>query len=153
MTTEITIHTDGCCKGNPGRGGYAAVVRRREGGVEVKKRVVKGSSGLTTNNQMELMAAISGLSQIRRDEQSKVIVFSDSQYLVLGMNERLMKWQKNNWRTASGKPVKNQAHWERLLTVASGLSVEWRWVQGHSGDPLNEEADLLANAAASCVKS
>ena len=147
--TEITIHTDGCCLGNPGKGGFAAVVRRYENGTEIKKRVVSDSAGQTTNNKMELMAAIAGLRQVKRNEPAKITVFSDSQYVAFGMTERLPKWRAKGWRTASGQPVKNQELWETLLGVADGLDVRWEWVRVHNGDPLNEEADALANQAAS----
>lgn len=146
--TEITVHTDGCCLGNPGKGGFAAVLRRYENGVEIKKRVVSDHAPDTTNNRMELMAAITGLRQIKRNDPAKITVFSDSQYVVLGMSERLTKWKAKGWRTASGQPVKNQEQWETLLAVAQGLNVQWEWVRGHNGDPRNEEADLLANNAA-----
>ncbi|MDD9725843.1 ribonuclease HI [Roseovarius sp. SK2] len=147
--TEITIHTDGCCLGNPGKGGFAAVVRRYENGVETKKRVVLNNAPETTNNRMELMAAIAGLRQIKRNEPVTITVFSDSQYVVLGMTERLPKWRTKGWRTASGHPVKNQEVWEQLLAVTEGLKVQWEWVRGHDGDPRNEEADFYANQAAS----
>ncbi len=146
--TVITIHTDGCCLSNPGRGGCAAVVRRYENGVEIKKRVVKGNAPDTTNNRMELMAAIKGLQQIKRNEPAKITVFSDSQYVVFGMRERLPKWKANGWRTANGQPVKNKVQWETLLDVAEGLKVEWEWVRAHAGDPRNEEVDALAKKAA-----
>ncbi|MBO9473267.1 ribonuclease HI [Shimia sp. R10_1] len=145
---EITIHTDGCCSGNPGKGGFAAVVRRYEDDTEVKKRVVCGDSPDTTNNRMELAAAIAGLRQIKRDEKSKITVFSDSQYVVLGMNERLANWQANGWLTSNRQPVKNRRQWEELLSVSEGLPVQWRWVRGHNGDFRNEEADKLARQAA-----
>jgi ribonuclease HI len=147
--TEITIHTDGCCLGNPGIGGLAAVVRRYQNGERIKKRAVSNSVPKTTNNKMELMAAITGLRQIKRDEPAKITVFSDSEYVVLGMTERLPKWQSKGWRTAGGKPVKNQDLWKELITVAEGLDVKWQWVRSHSGDPFNEEADALAHQAAS----
>lgn len=147
--TEITIHTDGCCLGNPGKGGYAAVVRRYENGVVIKKRVISDNALETTNNKMELMAAVAGLGQIKRNEPAKITVFSDSQYVVRGMTEWLPKWQTKGWRTAGGQPVKNQECWEALLAVADGLDVKWKWGRGHNGDPLNEEADALANQAAS----
>lgn len=147
--TEITIHTDGCCLGNPGKGGFAAVVRRYENGVEIKKRVLSDNEPNTTNNRMELMAAITGLRQIKRKESAKITVFSDSEYVVLGMTERLAKWQSKGWRTASGQQVKNREHWEELLAVSAGLDVQWEWVRGHNGDPRNEEADFFANQAAS----
>lgn len=147
--TEITIHTDGCCLGNPGKGGFAAVVRRYENGAEIKKRAVSNNVPETTNNQMELMAAIAGLQQIKRNEPAKITVISDSQYVVLGMTERLPKWQDKGWRTASGQPVKNQELWEKLQAISNGLDVDWKWVRGHNGDPRNAEADKLANKAAS----
>lgn len=147
--TEITIHTDGCCLGNPGKGGFAAVVRRYASGVEIKKRVISNNAPETTNNKMELMAAIAGLCQIRRTETVKITVFSDSQYVVKGMNERLPKWLAKGWRTAGGQPVKNRELWEKLLSVSEGLNVHWEWVRGHNGDPKNEEAHALANQAAS----
>lgn len=146
--TEITIHTDGCCLGNPGRGGFAAVVRRYENGAEIKKRVVSNNASETTNNKMELLAAVEGLRQIRRNEPAKITVFSDSQYVILGMTERLPKWRIKGWRTAAGQPVKNRELWEMLLAVAEGLKVQWEWVRGHDGDPRNEEADDLAKQAA-----
>lgn len=147
--TEITIHTDGCCLGNPGKGGFAAVVRRYENGVEIKKRTVSDNAQETTNNKMELMAAIAGLRKIKRNEPNTITVYSDSQYVVSGMSEWLPNWQAKGWRTASGKPVKNKEHWEELLAVADGLDVRWEWVRGHNGDSRNEEADGLANQAAS----
>ncbi|MGR3621044.1 ribonuclease HI [Pseudophaeobacter sp.] len=149
MTTpEITIHTDGSCLGNPGKGGYAAVVRRYENGEEIKKRIVDGSAAASTNNKMELKAAITGLRQLARNEQAMITVISDSEYLVKGMTERLPIWQAKGWRTSSGKPVKNQDLWEELLAVTGCLNVHWEWVRSHNGDPRNEEADQLANAAA-----
>jgi len=147
--TEITVHTDGCCLGNPGKGGFAAVVRRYENGVEIEKQVVSDHAPDTTNNRMELMAAITGLRQIKPNEPAKITVFSDSQYVVLGMTERLPKWRSKGWRTASGQSVKNRELWETLLAVSEGLNVQWEWVRGHSGDPRNEEADLLAKQVAS----
>lgn len=148
-TTEITIHTDDSCLGNPGKGGFAAVVRRYRYGVEIKKRVVSNNAPETTNNKMELMAAIAGLRQIVRNEPAKITVFSDSQYVVLGMTERLPKWQAKGWRTASGQPVKNREQWETLLAVSEGLNIQWEHIPGHNGDPRNDEADALARQAAS----
>lgn len=145
---EITIHTDGCCLGNPGKGGYAAVVRRYKGGTEIKKRVVTGAKAMTTNNQMEMKAAIEGLRQLSRSESDKITVYSDSLLLVRGMNEWLPNWQARNWRSSSGKPAANQELWKELLAASEGLQVNWQWVRGHNGEPHNEEADGLANAAA-----
>ncbi len=97
---------------------------------------------------MELRAAITGLRQIKRNEPAKVTVYSDSQYVILGMTERLHKWRAKGWRTSSGQPVKNKELWEALVAVSDGLDVEWQWVRGHNGDPRNEEADVLAYQAA-----
>lgn len=146
--TEITIHTDGSCLGNPGRGGCAAVVRRYEGAVEVKKRVVQDSQLSTTNNRMEMTAAILGLRQIKRDEQASITIYSDSQLLVRGMNEWLPKWVANGWCKAGRKPVENRALWEELIALSDGMDVRWVWLRGHAGDPRNEEVDALAFAAA-----
>lgn len=148
MGTEITIHTDGSCLGNPGQGGCAAVVRRYEGAKEVKKRVVQDSQSMTTNNRMEMTAAILGLRQIKRDEKAPITVLSDSQLLVRGMNEWLPKWVANDWCKAGRKLVENRALWEELLVLSNGLDVRWQWVRGHAGDPRNEEVDTLAFAAA-----
>ncbi|MDW3221309.1 MAG: ribonuclease H [Paracoccaceae bacterium] len=115
----------------------------------MKKRVVGHNTPDTTNNQMELMAARKGLCQIKRNEPAKITVYSDSQYVILGMNEWLTKWQAKGWRAANGQPVKNLELWKELLRVSDGLEVQWEWVRGHNGDPRNEEADLLANQAAS----
>lgn len=149
MTTRhITIHTDGSCLGNPGPGGYAAVVRRYEDEKEIKKRPVQGRAADTTNNQMELKAALIGLRQIRRDETSLITVYSDSTYVIDGITKWLPGWQAKNWRTSKGKPVKNQDLWEALTAAADGLNVRWKWVKGHDGDPRNEEVDAMARAEA-----
>ncbi|MCG7520504.1 ribonuclease HI [Ruegeria sp. Ofav3-42] len=149
--TEITIHTDGSCRGNPGRGGWAAVVRRYEDGNEIKKRPVCGSVTHTTNNRMEMTAAIKGIRQIRRDEKAQITVYSDSRLLIQGMTKWVPKWQTNGWRNAGGKPVENRDLWGELLAASDGLNVQWEWVRGHAGDPRNEEVDGLAVAAANKV--
>lgn len=146
--TEITIHTDGSCLGNPGRGGWAAVVRRYEDGKEIKKRPVHSGVSQTTNNKMEMTAAIQGLSQIKRDEKAQITVYSDSELLIRGMTEWHPKWQAKGWRKAGGKPVANRDLWEELLAASDGLNVQWEWVRSHAGDPRNEEVDALAVAAA-----
>lgn len=149
MTTqEITIHTDGSCIGNPGPGGWAAIVRRYQDGEEIKKRAIHGHAQDTTNNRMELVAAINALKQIRRDEPNAITVYSDSEYLILGMNGRVEKWEAKGWRTAGGKPIQNQDLWQGLATIAKGLDVHWRWVKGHNANPQNVEADDLARNAA-----
>ncbi len=145
---EITIHTDGSCLGNPGRGGWAAVVRRYADGKEIKKRPVHGGVRLTTNNKMEMTAAIQGLRQIKRDEKAQITVYSDSRLLIQGMAEWMPKWQANGWRKAGGKPIANRDLWEDLLAASDGLDVRWQWVRGHAGNPRNEEVDAMAAAAA-----
>ncbi len=149
---EITVHTDGSCLGNPGRGGWAAILRRYEGGKEIKKRSLHGGAKHTTNNRMEMTAAIHGLKKIKKDEKAQITVYSDSRLLIHGMTEWCAKWQLNGWRKASGKSVENRELWEELLTASEGLNVHWEWVRGHAGDRRNEEADKLAGSAASKVK-
>ncbi len=134
----ITIYSDGACKGNPGPGGWGAVLRY--GGAE--KRIKGGEPG-TTNNRMELTAAIQALDSLR--EACKVTLFTDSTYVMKGLNEWLPGWKRRGWRTADGKAVKNQDLWERLDAACARHRIEWRWVKGHNGDPGNELADQLAN--------
>ncbi|MDQ2091061.1 ribonuclease H family protein [Marimonas arenosa] len=147
--TKITIHTDGSCIGNPGKGAWVAVIRRYQDGVEVKKSTVSGGARQTTNNQMEMRAALAGLQKIKRDERATIRVYSDSQLLVKGMNDWVPGWQRKNWRKADGSLVKNRELWEALIAVCDGLSVQWEWVRGHDGDLRNEEVDGLAFVKAS----
>lgn len=147
--TQITIHTDGSCPGNPGPGGYAAVLRRFDlDGNEIKTRRITGGAEATTNIRMEMTAAIQGLRRIRFNETARISVFSDCQTLIKGMNEWLPRWQAKNWRNATGKEVANKDLWLELIVMSEGKNVQWEWVRGHNGDPLNEEADRLAYAAA-----
>ncbi|EIT67574.1 MULTISPECIES: ribonuclease HI [Hydrocarboniphaga] len=134
----ITIYSDGACKGNPGPGGWGAVLRY--GAAE--KRIKGGEPG-TTNNRMELTAAIQALDSLR--EACEVTLFTDSTYVMKGLNEWLSGWKRRGWRTADGKAVKNQDLWERLDAACARHKIEWRWVKGHNGDPGNELADRLAN--------
>ncbi|SFA96548.1 ribonuclease HI [Poseidonocella pacifica] len=145
---EITIHTDGSCIGNPGPGGYAAVLRRLEDGSEIKKRIVSGCNVETTNNRMELMAAVEGLKALRADETARITILSDSQYLVNGMTKWLPKWQASGWRKAGGKPVGNSDLWHHLIAASSSHDVRWVWVRGHRGNHQNKEADRLASSQA-----
>ncbi|WP_294608275.1 ribonuclease HI [uncultured Roseovarius sp.] len=149
--TKITIHTDGSCLNNPGRGGWAAAVRRYADDEEVKKALLSGHAPATTNNRMEMTAALRGLGKIKRNEQAQITVYSDSQLLIGGMTEWLPNWQRNAWRKSSGKPVENRDLWEALVAVCEGLDVKWTWVRGHNGDARNEEVDAIAFAAASKV--
>lgn len=134
----ITIYSDGACKGNPGPGGWGAVLRYGE----AEKRIKGGEPG-TTNNRMELTAAIQALDSLR--EACEVTLFTDSIYVMKGLNEWLPGWKRRGWRTADGKAVKNQDLWERLDAACARHRIDWRWVKGHNGDPGNELADQLAN--------
>ena len=137
MSRRVTIWTDGACSGNPGPGGWGAVLRY--GGHE---KDLKGGEALTTNNRMELTAAIEALESLNRP--CPVILHTDSQYLRGGVTEWIATWKSNGWRTASRKPVKNEDLWRRLDAAAERHAIEWRWVKGHAGDELNERADKLA---------
>jgi ribonuclease HI len=136
----VTIHTDGACSGNPGPGGWGAVLRWRG-----RARELSGFEPATTNNRMELLAAISALEALKRP--MRVRLFTDSNYLRQGITTWLPAWKGRGWRTADKKAVKNQDLWERLEQALARHEVEWRWVRGHSGDPDNERADQLARSA------
>ncbi len=142
MSTEnrITIYTDGACRGNPGPGGWGAWLRNGN-----KEKKIKGFSSQTTNNRMELTAAIMALNELKTISQ--VELFTDSIYVQKGITEWLTGWKKKNWRTSSRKPVKNEDLWKELDELSSRHDVEWKWVRGHSGDEGNELADTLANEA------
>jgi ribonuclease HI len=142
----VTIHTDGACSGNPGPGGWGAVLRWRG-----RARELSGFEPATTNNRMELLAAISALETLKRP--MRVRLFTDSNYLRQGITTWLPAWKNRGWRTANKKPVKNQDLWERLERALERHEVEWRWVRGHSGDPDNERADQLARAAISAGRT
>jgi ribonuclease HI len=144
----ILIHTDGSCLGNPGPGGWAASLRCIEGGHEVKKLVVFGSDPDTTNNRMELTAALEAIRRLRRDEAAPVIIRSDSKYLIEGMTEWAPGWAARGWRRADGRPVANQDLWEALQSQPMPHALSWEWVRAHSGDTHNAEVDLIANVQA-----
>ena len=140
-TPEIVeIWTDGGCRPNPGRGGWAAVLRFK--GVE---RELSGAEPATTNNRMELTAAAEALESLKRP--CTVILHTDSQYLKDGITRWTTGWVRKNWRTASGDPVKNMDLWRRVLDAAKPHQIDWRWVRGHDGNPMNERVDVLATAA------
>jgi len=135
---QVEIFTDGACKGNPGPGGWGALLRY--GGIE---KSLYGGEQETTNNRMELMAAIEGLNALR--EPCKVTITTDSQYVRKGITEWLANWKRNGWRTAAKEPVKNADLWQRLDEQNQRHQVSWHWVKGHSGHRENEIADSLAN--------
>jgi ribonuclease HI len=136
----VIIYTDGACSGNPGPGGWAAVLHYRDA-----ERVVSGGERETTNNRMELRAAIEGLEALRRP--CHVVLYTDSRYLRDGITQWIHGWRRRGWRTASGSAVKNRDLWERLVQAMEPHTLDWRWVEGHAGDPGNERADLLARSA------
>jgi ribonuclease HI len=139
---EIVAHTDGACSGNPGPGGWGVVLTAREGDRVLKTRELKGGAALTTNNQMELTAAIEALEALERP--AALTVITDSAYLRDGVTRWIHGWKRNGWQTADRKPVKNEALWRRLDAAAARHRVTWDWVRGHAGDPGNERADALA---------
>ncbi len=145
-TPEVTIFTDGACKGNPGIGGWGAILST--GGVE---KTLMGHEGHTTNNRMELTAAIRALEALTRP--CKVTLTTDSNYVRDGIMTWVHGWQKKGWRTADGKPVKNVELWQALIAATARHQVTWKWVKGHAGDPGNERADALANAAIDAARS
>ena len=137
----IEIYTDGSCLTNPGNGGWAAIINN-DG--NIKK--ISGSEKETTNNRMELLAPINALKEI--DTNSQVIIFTDSQYVKLGITEWINKWITNNWQTSKKEDVKNKDLWIELYNLNKSLDVKWKWVKAHAGNPMNEEVDLLAKQAA-----
>lgn len=138
MPEVVEIFTDGACKGNPGPGGWGALLRYGD-----HEKELCGGEARTTNNRMELMAVIAALEALTRP--SRVRVTTDSQYVKRGVNEWMARWKRNGWLTAERTPVKNQELWERLDRALSAHRVEWHWVRGHTGHPENERADELAN--------
>ena len=134
----VEIYADGACKGNPGPGGWGALLRRRG-----REQEMCGGEAQTTNNRMELTAVIEALASLKRG--SKVRVYTDSQYVQKGISEWIHNWKRRGWLTADRKPVKNADLWRRLDDVARAHRVEWHWVKGHAGHPENERADELAN--------
>lgn len=135
---RVEIYTDGACRGNPGPGGWGAVLRYGR-----HEREMWGGEAATTNNRMELTAAIEALRALRR--RCRVDIFTDSQYVRMGITEWLTNWKRKGWKNASRKPVKNQDLWRALDEEATRHEIHWHWVKGHSGHPENERADALAN--------
>ena len=143
---KVEIFTDGACRGNPGPGGWAALIR-----MGARERELSGGEPLTTNNRMELLAAIEGLNALKRP--CRVRLTTDSNYVRDGITKWIHGWRRNGWRTADRKPVKNADLWQALLDAAEPHRVEWHWVKGHSGHAENDRVDELACAAADEQKS
>ena len=141
---ELFAYTDGACSGNPGPGGWGVLMIAREGETVVKTRELNGGEADTTNNRMELLAAISALEALKRD--TEITVVTDSAYVKNGVSQWIHGWKRNGWKTADKKPVKNVDLWQRLDEVRARDRVTWEWIKGHAGHPENERADELARA-------
>jgi ribonuclease HI len=142
----VEIYTDGACRGNPGPGGWGALLTAGE-----HMKELSGAEALTTNNRMELTAVIRALEALKRPSQLRI--FTDSEYVRRGITEWVRGWKARGWKTADRKPVKNQDLWERLDALAAAHEIEWRWVRGHSGIPGNERVDQLANEAIDAMQA
>jgi ribonuclease HI len=138
---DVAVFTDGACLGNPGPGGWAALLRYKN-----VEKCISGGEALTTNNRMEMMAAIQALEALRK--RSRVHLVTDSQYVKQGIEQWLARWIASGWKTSDKKPVKNQDLWERLSAAAAKHAVSWEWTRGHSGHAENEKVDKLAREAA-----
>jgi ribonuclease HI len=141
---DVTIYTDGACKGNPGPGGWGALLL-----AGAAKKELCGGERSTTNNRMELTAVIEALNALNR--ACSVSLYTDSKYVMDGLNEWLPNWKKRGWKTADKKPVKNQDLWQALDAAVARHTIEWHWVKGHAGHPGNERADELANAGIASI--
>jgi ribonuclease HI len=142
---QLFAYTDGACSGNPGPGGWGVVLQAVEGDAVVKERELSGAEAVTTNNRMELMAAIAALEALERP--ASITIVTDSLYLRDGIGKWIHGWKRNGWQTAGKKPVKNAELWQRLDAAQARHRVSWAWVRGHAGHPENERADRLARAA------
>ena len=139
---DLFAYTDGACSGNPGPGGWGVLLLAREGGAVIKERTLCGGEADTTNNRMELLAAISALETLSR--ASKITIVTDSAYVKNGVTGWIFGWKRNGWKTADRKPVKNVDLWQRLDEAQSRHDVTWQWIKGHAGHEENERADALA---------
>lgn len=148
---ELFAFTDGACSGNPGPGGWGVLLQAKDGDTVVKERELSGGAAETTNNQMELLAAIHALEVLERP--SKITIVTDSAYVKNGVTGWVFGWKKNGWKTAARKPVKNVDLWQRLDAAQSRHDVSWEWVKGHAGHPENERADELARAGMAPFKA
>lgn len=145
---EIIIFTDGSSKGNPGPGGWAAIIKTKSAKLKAQSFEIGGKAGHTTNNRMELTAAIEALSFAYKLQATSYKLFSDSKYLIDGITKWIHGWQKNNWRTKDRKAVLNRDLWETLYELTAGKEIEWKYVAGHTGHPENERCDEIAQAFA-----
>ncbi len=143
---HVTVFTDGACSGNPGPGGWGAILKFGD-----KEKELKGGEAHTTNNRMELMAAISALNALK--EPCEVLLHTDSKYVMDGISSWIHGWKRNGWKTADKKPVKNAELWQALIEAAEPHRVEWHWVKGHSGHPENDRVDAIACAEADRQRS
>ncbi|GAA0299695.1 ribonuclease HI [Rhodovulum strictum] len=141
---DLFAYTDGACSGNPGPGGWGVLLQARDGAQVVRERELSGGEAATTNNRMELLAAISALESLTRP--AKITVVTDSAYVKNGVTGWIHGWKRNGWKTADRKPVKNVELWQRLDAAQARHEVRWEWVRGHAGHPENERADELARA-------
>ena len=148
---DLFAYTDGACSGNPGPGGWGVLLLAREAGAVVKERTLQGGEAMTTNNRMELLAAISALEALARP--SEIVIVTDSAYVKNGVTEWIHGWKRNGWRTAGRDPVKNADLWQRLDLAQARHKVEWRWIKGHAGHEENERADALARAGMAPFKA
>ena len=148
---DLIAYTDGACSGNPGPGGWGVVMQAKTGDKVAKQRQLKGGATETTNNRMELMAAISALETLSR--RSAITIVTDSVYVKDGVTKWIFDWKKNGWKTAAKKPVKNEDLWKRLDAAQAQHQVTWQWVKGHAGHPENELADELARAGMAPFKT
>lgn len=141
---DLFAYTDGACSGNPGPGGWGALLQAKEGDSVVKERALNGGEADTTNNRMELLAAIAALEALERP--STITIVTDSAYVKNGVTGWIHGWKRNGWKTSTNKPVKNEDLWQRLDSAQARHRVTWQWVKGHAGHPENERADELARA-------
>lgn len=148
---ELCAYTDGACSGNPGPGGWGAILQASEGGKVIKERELSGGAADTTNNRMELSAAIAVLEALERPSTLRIV--TDSVYVRDGVTKWMHGWKRNGWRTAAKKPVKNEDLWKQLDAAQARHTVEWEWVKGHAGHPENERADELARMGMEPYKS
>lgn len=146
IKTKTIIYTDGACSNNPGPGGWAAIFLQNEVGEEKTiKKTISGGEALTTNNRMELLAIINALKLL--ETSTKLVIYTDSEYVKKGIADWIHSWKKNNWLTAAKKSVKNQDLWKELDILIRDHSIEWLWVRAHNGDLYNEKVDVLARTA------